>query len=165
MRQQQKECVALYIKQEQEVDPSCCISVFSLCFSHHVWVMNSNSNWVLKLNPSFDSAFFFFSFPSVTTMGRPPWCLQRDGVSTKMPFVFWRDWRSRKWKASTEGPTPNWRPCRWLIVRGEQGPSCVEMWSKENYVHIANVTYHLCGYKSVPFQKVVVLIWNYCWHF
>lgn len=42
-----------------------------------------------------------------TTMDRPHWCWPSDAASTRMPFVSWRDWRSRRWKASTEDPTPS----------------------------------------------------------
>lgn len=58
----------------------------------------------------------------VTTMARPLWCWRRDVASTRTPSVCWKDWRSRRWRASTEDPIPSWRPCRWPTARGK----CVE---------------------------------------
>lgn len=92
------------------------------------------------------SLFFFrLSCFIVTTMDQPPWCWQRDAASTRTLSVCWRDWRSRRWKASTEDPTPNWKPCRWLTARGN-GELCAE------------VKIILCydDFPSVGFQKVCV---------
>lgn len=35
-----------------------------------------------------------------------------------MPFGCWKGWKSKRSRASTEEPTPNQKPCRWLRARG-----------------------------------------------